>query len=72
MQILMLEKRLQDQVSVRCALERALGYRASSHDITTEATIPKVAVLFLTKLSLSALNVFYFGQLSVLRGMDDF
>lgn len=49
MQILMLEKRLHDQVSVRCALERALGYRASSHDITNEATIPKVTVLSLTK-----------------------
>lgn len=47
-QILTLEKRLHDQVSVRCALERALGYRASSHDITNEATIPKVSGLYLS------------------------
>ncbi|KAL6526225.1 hypothetical protein OROMI_029865 [Orobanche minor] len=40
-EILKLEKRLQDQVSVRCALEKALGYKTSSRDINNEATIPK-------------------------------
>lgn len=60
MQILLLEKRLQDQVSVRCALEKALGYGASSHDITNEATIPKVAVSFtrLSYLYISMLSFF--------------
>ena len=43
MQILQLEKRLQTQVVVRCALEKALGYRSSSHDITNEISMPKVA-----------------------------
>lgn len=38
-----LEKRLHDQVSVRCALEKALGYRAPAHNIADEAVIPKVA-----------------------------
>lgn len=43
MQILQLEKRLQDQVVVRRALEKGLGYQSSSHDITDETSIPKVA-----------------------------
>lgn len=42
LQILQLEKRLQDQFQVRHALENALGYRSSSHDKTTETLVPKV------------------------------
>ncbi|XP_057500799.1 uncharacterized protein LOC130784824 isoform X2 [Actinidia eriantha] len=42
-EILQLEKRLQTQVVIRCALEKALGYRSSSHDITNEISMPKVA-----------------------------
>lgn len=52
-QILMLETRLRDQVSVRCALENALGYRSSSRVITDAAVIPKVVGLSLTKFSLA-------------------
>lgn len=62
MQILTLEKRLQDQVSVRCALERALGYRASSHDITTEATIPKPATELIKEISVLELEVGHLEQ----------
>lgn len=43
LQILQLEKRLQDQVAVRGALEKALGYRPISHDLTNEISMPKVA-----------------------------
>lgn len=44
MQILHLEKRLQDQFQVRCALEKALGYRSSTHNLTNENDVemPKV------------------------------
>nr|GFD00573.1 hypothetical protein [Tanacetum cinerariifolium] len=35
-EILQLEKRLQDQVAVRGALEQALGYKSSSHEITNQ------------------------------------
>ncbi|KAJ6732993.1 hypothetical protein OIU74_004861 [Salix koriyanagi] len=41
-EILQLEKRLQDQFQVRHALENALGYKTSSHDSTTELSMPKV------------------------------
>jgi hypothetical protein len=42
MQILQLEKRLQDQFQVRWALEKALGYRTSSHESMSELSMPKV------------------------------
>ncbi|XP_057769971.1 uncharacterized protein LOC130989852 [Salvia miltiorrhiza] len=61
-EILTLEKRLQDQVSVRCALERALGYRASSHDITSEATIPKPATELIREISVLELEVGHLEQ----------
>lgn len=47
MQILQLEKRLQGQFAVRCALEKALGYRSSSHDTTVEISMPKVVLVFI-------------------------
>lgn len=50
MQILQLEKRLQDQVVVRCALEKGLGYQSSSHDVTNETSVPKVAAFCLNLL----------------------
>ncbi|VFQ68474.1 unnamed protein product [Cuscuta campestris] len=40
-EIMQLEKRLQDQVAVRCALEKALGYGSSSHKTTAETPITK-------------------------------
>ncbi|KAG6396190.1 hypothetical protein SASPL_142332 [Salvia splendens] len=61
-EILTLEKRLHDQVSVRCALERALGYRASSHDITNEATIPKPATELIREISVLELEVGHLEQ----------
>ncbi|KAH6832149.1 electron transporter [Perilla frutescens var. hirtella] len=61
-EILMLEKRLHDQVSVRCALERALGYRASSHDITNDAIIPKPATELIKEISVLELEVGHLEQ----------
>ncbi|GER30805.1 hypothetical protein STAS_06767 [Striga asiatica] len=57
-----LEKRLQDQVSVRCALEKALGYKNSSHDITDEATIPKSATELIREISILELEVGHLEQ----------
>lgn len=42
-QIIQLEKRLQGQVAVRCALEKALGYRSTCPKTTEEFSMPKVA-----------------------------
>lgn len=49
MQILQLEKRLQDQFEVRHALEKALGYRSFPHVDPTETMMPKV--VYLTKIA---------------------
>lgn len=50
LQILQLEKRLQDQFEVRHALENAMGYRSSSHDNTTETLVPKVINILQTQM----------------------
>lgn len=42
MQILQLERRLEDQVAVRHVLEKALGYTSSCHVSTNEIAVPKV------------------------------
>lgn len=42
MQIPLLEKKLRDQFQVRQALEKALGYGTSSHESTSELSLPKV------------------------------
>lgn len=46
MQILQLEKRLQDQFQVRCALEKALGYRSSANGDISNVEMPKVTPHF--------------------------
>ncbi|CAA0832751.1 Protein of unknown function- DUF547 [Striga hermonthica] len=62
-EILTLEKRLQEQVSVRCALEKALGYKTSAHDIITdEATIPKSATELIREISVLELEVGHLEQ----------
>lgn len=42
LQILQLEKRLQDQFEVRRALETALGYRTCSNGVTNRTSMPQV------------------------------
>ncbi|KAK4416268.1 hypothetical protein Salat_2452300 [Sesamum alatum] len=61
-EILLLEKRLQDQVSVRCALEKALGYGVSSHDFSNEATIPKPATELIKEIAVLELEVGHLEQ----------
>ncbi|GFP80979.1 hypothetical protein PHJA_000241200 [Phtheirospermum japonicum] len=62
-EILTLEKRLHDQVSVRCALEKALGYNnTSSRDTTNEATIPKPATELIREISVLELEVGHLEQ----------
>ncbi|KAL3616443.1 hypothetical protein CASFOL_039833 [Castilleja foliolosa] len=62
-EILTLEKKLHDQVSVRCALEKALGYNnTSSHDIINEATIPKPATELIREISVLELEVGHLEQ----------
>ena len=44
LQILQLEKRLQDQLMVRGALEKALGFRSSALNSSNDMLMPKVAL----------------------------
>ncbi|KAL0380926.1 UNVERIFIED_CONTAM: hypothetical protein Sangu_0156900 [Sesamum angustifolium] len=52
-----LEKKLQEQVYVRCALETTLSCGASSHDITNETIIPKPAIELLKEIAVLELEV---------------
>ncbi|KAL3813556.1 hypothetical protein ACJIZ3_014824 [Penstemon smallii] len=62
-EILLLQKRLQDQVSCRCALEKALGCRASSREIITdETTIPKPVVELIKEIAILELEVGHLEQ----------
>lgn len=61
-EILQLEKRLQDQVVTRGALEKALGYRSSSHDITDEVSIPKPATELIKEIAVLEFEVGHLEQ----------
>lgn len=61
-EILQLEKRLQDQFGVRHALEKALGYRSSSHDNTNETLMPKPATELIKEIAVLELEVVYLEQ----------
>ncbi|KAI3768403.1 hypothetical protein L2E82_19061 [Cichorium intybus] len=61
-EILQLEKRLQDQVAVRGALEQALGYRSSSHNITNQASIPKPATELIKDIAVLEYEVSHLEQ----------
>ncbi|KAK6152676.1 hypothetical protein DH2020_012315 [Rehmannia glutinosa] len=56
-EILQLEKILQDEVLIRCVLEKALGFRVSSHDITNETAIPKPASELIREIAALELEV---------------
>jgi len=45
LQILQLERRLKDQMEVRGALEKALGYRPSGIDASNTSSMPKVPII---------------------------
>ncbi|XP_015871307.3 uncharacterized protein LOC107408428 [Ziziphus jujuba] len=61
-EILHLEKRLQDQFQVRCALEKALGYRSSTLDHTDDAAIPKPATELIKEIAVLELEVVHLEQ----------
>ncbi|GFZ18623.1 electron transporter, putative [Actinidia rufa] len=61
-EILQLEQKLQDQVVVRSALEKALGYRSSSHDITNEVSMPKPATELIREISVLEMEVVHIEQ----------
>ncbi|KAF5752941.1 putative electron transporter [Tripterygium wilfordii] len=61
-EILQLEKRLQDQFKVRNALEKALGYKTASNDITNEAPMPKPAAELIKEIAVLELEVVYLEQ----------
>ncbi|CAH9102194.1 unnamed protein product [Cuscuta epithymum] len=55
--IMKLEKRLQDQIAVRCALEKALGYRCTSQETTNEISIPKPATELIREIAVLEFEV---------------
>ncbi|KAG5528671.1 hypothetical protein RHGRI_029369 [Rhododendron griersonianum] len=61
-EILQLEKKLQDQVIVRCALEKALGDGSSSRDFTNEASLPKPASDLIQEIAVLELEVVHLEQ----------
>nr|GLL18814.1 uncharacterized protein LOC109180440 [Ipomoea trifida] len=62
-EIMQLEKRLHDQVAVRCALEKALGYGSSSHKITAETTLmPKPATELIREIAVLEFEVGHLEQ----------
>eukprot|EP00258_Populus_trichocarpa_P045650 XP_024461669.1 uncharacterized protein LOC7473136 isoform X3 [Populus trichocarpa] len=61
-EILQLEKRLQDQFQVRRALESAMGYKTSSHDSTTELSMPKPATELIKEIAVLELEVVHLEQ----------
>ncbi|XP_010547475.1 PREDICTED: uncharacterized protein LOC104819210 isoform X2 [Tarenaya hassleriana] len=64
-QVTQLEKRLQDQFQVRCALETALGYRASPFYIpskTSDIPMPKPATELIKEIAVMELEVLHLEQ----------
>lgn len=62
MQILQLEKRLQDQFVERKALEKALGYKSSSQYTLDECSISKPATELIKEIAVLELEVVYLEQ----------
>lgn len=61
-EIMQLEKRLQDQVSVRCALEKALGYKSSSQSIINDVSLPKPATELIREIAVLEVEVTHLEQ----------
>ncbi|XP_042507452.1 uncharacterized protein LOC122083650 [Macadamia integrifolia] len=61
-EILQLEKRLQDQFVVRGALEKALGYSSSYHDISNDNSMPKPAKELIKEIAVLEMEVVYWEQ----------
>ncbi|KAG9158742.1 hypothetical protein Leryth_013649 [Lithospermum erythrorhizon] len=61
-EILQLEKRLQDQISVRSALESALGYRSSTQNINIGTIMSKPATELIKEIAVLELEVTHLEQ----------
>lgn len=61
-EILQLEKRLQDQFQVRCALEKALGYRPSAHGDISNVEMPKPATELIKEIAVLEVEVMHLEQ----------
>ncbi|KAL2662692.1 hypothetical protein AAZV13_02G054900 [Glycine max] len=61
-EILLLEKRLQDQFEVRCTLEKALGYRPTSLVNSNETILPKPTSKLIKEIAVLELEVVYLEQ----------
>ncbi|KAJ6304924.1 hypothetical protein OIU78_020465 [Salix suchowensis] len=61
-EIPLLEKKLRDQFQVRQALEKALGYGTSSHESTSELSLPKPATEMIKEIAILELEVVYLEQ----------
>lgn len=61
-EIIQLEKRLQDQESVRCALEKALGYKSSSYTVVNDVSIPKSATELIKEIAVLEVEVTHLEQ----------
>lgn len=61
-EILQLEKRLQDQVAVRCTLEKALGYKTSSCKLQHDVSMPQPATELIKEISVLEVEVTHLEQ----------
>ncbi|XP_069150034.1 uncharacterized protein [Solanum lycopersicum] len=61
-EIMQLERRLHDQVAVRCALEKALGYKSSSQDVNEVTAMPKPATELIRDIAVLELEVGHLEQ----------
>ncbi|KAK7386498.1 hypothetical protein VNO78_26771 [Psophocarpus tetragonolobus] len=61
-EILLLEKRLQDQFKVRCTLEKALGYRPTSLVNSNDLILPKPTSKLIKEIAVLELEVLYLEQ----------
>ncbi|WOL19577.1 hypothetical protein Cni_G28379 [Canna indica] len=61
-EILLLEKRLQDQLTMRCALEKALGFNSSAVCSSNDTSMPKPANELIREISILELEVMHLEQ----------
>ncbi|KAM6564503.1 hypothetical protein CsatB_024501 [Cannabis sativa] len=61
-EILQLEKRLQGQFQVRSTLEKALGYRTSTHEYTSDFEMPKSASELIKEIAVLEVEVTHLEQ----------
>ncbi|XP_074567909.1 uncharacterized protein LOC141824504 isoform X2 [Curcuma longa] len=61
-EILQLEKRLQDQLTIRCALEKALGHSSSAMCSSNDSSMPKPTYDLIREIAILELEVMHLEQ----------